>query len=458
MKRIIYILLTLTFLASLSSCKKYLDVQPKEAVSDENVIFDKVSAETALNGTYRALGHSGYYGENYVTLGYFPSGDVVNGTTGGPANLILINFRADDAAFNSAWTSIYTVINRANHVIEKLPAVSDPALTKAIKNQYLGEALFLRALAYFDLARAFGGVQLQLKPTTTIDALPKIKRSTLEETYAQVLNDLAAADTLLPNPAANAVKVRATRKAVWALRARLHLYKKEWAQAEQYASLVIADSTNYPLKAPFNSWIINNVTATAESIFEVAFSAQNPSALRAQMQHPNRGGTYRYFPSNAIVAKFKDPNIGGGRRALIDSVKQGAVVQWFGNLYYRNPATDPSYVLRIAEQYLIRAEARAQLENVTEGLKDLNKIRKRAALPAATSSSKDELLLAIEEERRYEFFWEAHRWFDLARTGRAKAVLEPNNTGVNVADHEYIFPIPITQIQLDPDLTQNPGY
>ncbi|RYE13908.1 MAG: RagB/SusD family nutrient uptake outer membrane protein, partial [Sphingobacteriales bacterium] len=143
-------------------------------------------------------------------------------------------------------------------------------------------------------------------------------------------------------------------------------------------------------------------------------------------------------------------------------VTQAGTTLWFGNLYYRKNSTDPAYILRIAEQYLIRAEARAHLGKYTgtDGAQaDLNKVRDRAELAPSTAATEEDLLLAIESERRYEFAWEAHRWFDLARTGRAKTVLEAIDPNIKVESYELLFPIPITQIQLDPkNLDQNPGY
>lgn len=449
--------LMIVFLAVINfGCKKFLEVKPVEAVSDEVVIFDRISLETALRGAYRQAGNSGYYGENFVTMGYFPSGDIVNGTTGGGANLVIVNYRADDPIFNNAWRAIYNLLNRVNHVIEKTPGLSDPALTQALKNQYLGEAHFLRALAYFDLARSFGGVPLVLSPTKSLSELSgQGRRASLQETYNQVLIDLNKAEELLP--AASTLKVRATIHSVNALKARFYLYNENWANAEEFATKIINNS-QFPLSKPFNYWFANNVTASNESIFEIAFSAQNPSAIRAQMQHPNRGGTYRYFPSAAIVNILKDPNKGGTRRTLVDSVRQGNVTQWFGNLYYRQPATDPAYVLRLAEQYLIRAEARARQNNLSGALEDLNKVRDRANVPALSLDDQESIVDAVLEERRIEFLWEAHRWFDLARTRKAKTVLESLNTGVVVSDHEYVFPIPQEQVLLDPSLTQNPNY
>lgn len=459
MKKIKYIMYVIIAL-SLSSCEKFLTVDPVNAVSDLTPIYDKGSSETALRGVYRQLGAAGYYGETYVILGYFPSGDITNLTTGGGANLVNVNYRTDEVLFNTAWTAIYDVINRANHVIAKVPAVQDPLLTQVLKDKYVGEAKFIRALAYFDLARAWGGVQLFLEPTTSIEDRPQIKRSSLDDTYNQVLNDLIDAENLLPD---EVNRIRATKRTVWALRARLHLYRGQWEQAEEYATKLIEKTADYTLLRPYSAWFANNVVGTRESIFELEFSALNPSAIRSQMQHPTNGGTYRYAPNDRFVQLLNDPNIGGGRSALIKSVTQSGTTIWFGNLYYRLPATDPAYIFRIAEMYLIRAEARAQRDNlsVLDGaLADLNEVRDRAGLLPSAAVIKPDVLLAIEEERRYEFAFEAHRWFDLARTGRAKAVLEALDPNTVVSDHEYVFPIPVAQLQLDPNLEkdQNKGY
>lgn len=458
MKILKHTLLIFIATAVLSSCKKHLDPSPVNFVSDADPIFDATSSQTALRAVYRQLGSSGYYGENYVTLGYFPTGDVKNLTTGGAANLVNVNFRADDANFNAAWVAIYLTINRANNVITRVPAVQDPTFTDAAKNQIIGEAKFIRALAYFDIARAWGGAQIILTPTTSIDNIPKVKRSTQAQTYDQVEKDLNEAEAVLPD-AVN--RIRATKRTVWALKARLYLYRQQWDKAEEYASKLIA-SSDYELIKPFSAWFTNDVVTTRESIFELQFSAINPSTIRQQMQHPTNGGTYRYAPTDKFVQLLNDPAVSGGRNALIGKVVQSGTTLWFGNLYYRKNSTDPAYIFRIAEMYLIRAEARAQLNNlsaVNGALADLNKVRDRAGILPSTAVTQSEILLAIENERRVEFAWEAHRWFDLARTGRAKVVLEAIDPNIKVDAHEYLFPIPVTQIQLDREnLDQNPVY
>ncbi|MNS87889.1 SusD family protein [compost metagenome] len=140
----------------------------------------------------------------------------------------------------------------------------------------------------------------------------------------------------------------------------------------------------------------------------------------------------------------------GARSVLIAKDNQN---RWYGDLYYRSSGADPTYVIRIAELYLIRAEAYAQLNEYNLALADLNKVRKRALLPDNLfTTNKSDLLLWIENERRLEFAFEAHRWFDLVRTGRAQQVL-----GIGES-FRLLLPIPYSQILADPALKQNPGY
>jgi hypothetical protein len=431
----------------LVSCKKFLDVQPVDSVSDGQTIVDKTSAETATRGMYRALSADGYYGVTFQSIGYL-SGDNVQwtGSQSIVQQFISHNVRADNANIASAWSAIYATINRANHIIAKVPNVSDPLLTDALRNQLTGEAYFVRALAYFDLVRTWGGVQLALTPTTSATDKNGIKRSSVADTYAQVLSDLTAAEPLLPE---TTNRYRATKKTVWALRARYHLYQGEWALAESYATKLIGDASNYNLVKPYSAFFANNVVATPESIFELSYSATYTNGHRNQWQPPANSGTRQWAPSDAFLTLVNDATIGGNRNALVAKTSQGL---WYGNMYYRSPATDPAYVLRIAEQYLIRAEARAQQNKLMDALADLNAVRSRAGLTGSTVATQADILLAIENERRIEFAFEPHRWFDLVRTNRAAAVL-------GVTDkNKYILPIPATEVLIDGSLDQNFSY
>jgi starch-binding outer membrane protein, SusD/RagB family len=434
------------FTFSAASCKKILDVVPKDQVLDESTITDQASAETALRGAYRSLADNNYYGRTFQFAIYLQGGDLGWGDSR-TVNLQFIqnDVRADNEEVQNVWSAIYKTINRANHVIAKVPGVNDPVLKQEYRNQLLGEAHFIRALAYFDLARTWGGVQLKLTPTDDISNLPDVKRSSLDETYAQIIKDLETAEKYLPD---NVNRVRATQKTVRALRARLHLYRQEWTLAENYASKVIGDP-GFRLIKPYSSFFANNVVNTQESILETAYSASNTNSHRSAWQPTENGGIRSWFPDDEFVKLVNDSTIGGNRKTLIAKAKNG---QWYGNLYYRRPATDPAYILRIAEQYLIRAEARANLGNTSGALQDLNSVRDRAGLPPSTAITQEEILLAIENERRFEFAFEPHRWYDLVRTGRAQSVLgiKDKNKG--------LLPIPVKELLVDKNLNQNPGY
>jgi len=426
-------------LSGLVSCKKFLNVQPVSAVSDELTITDKASAENAVRGSYRSLSASGYYGATFQ-FDALMSGNALTYTqsSAGQLQFLYHTLTADNNDLETVWAAIYKVINQANQVIAKLPAVTDPALTTAYRNQLLGEGYFVRALAYFDLARSFGGVQLFLLPTLKVSDKYGKARSTQAETYAQVLSDLNAAEPLLP---ATTVRDRATQKTVWALRARLNLYLQQWAAAASDAGKIIADSGNYKLVTPYNGFFTK--TNTTESVLELSYSISYPNPMFANWKS---GGNY--VPNDSIKNLLTDAAVGGGRSALLNV--SGTKV--LGVLYPQSNGTDPAYLIRIAELWLIRAEARAQTNDLSGAISDLNAVRTRAGLAGTTAVSQAEILTAIEAERRVEFALEPHRWFDLVRTGRAGTVLNISD------DKRYLFPIPAPERAADPSLGQNPGY
>ena len=450
MKYSIRFLYPFLLLASLNSCKKFLEVQPQDSIADDLTIVDKASAQTALRGVYRALSADNYYGSSFPSVGYLQGDNIQwTGSQSIVQQFIDHKVKADNATVAGIWSAIYATINRANYVIDRVPPLVDATLSDADRAQLTGEAYFIRGLAYFDLARTWGGVQLVLTPTLSATDKTNIRRSSLQETYAQVLADLTKAASLLTLPTAQN-PVRANRESAWGLLSRFYLYNGNWAEAENYAGKVISNTTNYQLLKPYNSFFQpSSAVATKESVFEIAYSATYPNAHRNQWQPPANGGTRQIAPNDALVNLLSDPATGGTRNALIAKTSAGL---WYGNLYYRSPASDPAYVLRIAELYLIRAEARAQQGKLAEGLADLISVRDRAGLVASAASSKEALLLAIENERRLEFALEPHRWFDLVRTGRAAAVL-----GVTDAN-KYVLPVPAVELLADKALTQNPGY
>lgn len=433
-----------TVVMALSGCEEFLTELPTNAIGSGQAIVDASTARAAIIGAYDGV--QGYYASSYPTLGTMPADLVVfNGTLSQYLQLDQNAIPSDNVTTVSAYRTIYSTINAVNSVIAQVPSVNDPLLGEAEKNRILGEAYFIRALGYFDLVRGWGGVQIQLNPTTDLNALKGIRRSTVDQTYDQVLSDLVLAESLLPDD--NTTRNRAQKSTVWALRSRLHLYRKQWQEAEGYATRVI-DNPKYSLVEDYPEFF-KEPFLTSESVFELSFSVNDRNSFWNLWYPGSLGGQYTLKPSELITDRLNNPDIGGTRKALIAGSGTGV----YGVLYNSSTtSTDPSYVIRIAELYLIRAEVRAHTGDLEGALADLNTIRGRAGVPAFHSASADEILLAIEDERAVEFAFEAHRWFDLVRTERAGEVL-----GVTNRDF-WLFPIPFSDILSDDDVDQNPGY
>lgn len=441
----IYTLLAIgAFVVGISSCEKHLTELPTNALASSVAIVDAGTARAAITGAYDGL--QSYYASSYPTLGTMPADLVIfNGTLSQYLQLDQNAIPTDNVTTVAAYRTIYSTINTANSVIAKVPEVDDPLLSDAEKNTILGEAYFIRALAYFDLGRGWGGVQLQLQPTEDLTALSGIRRSSLDQTYDHVLADLTEAERLLPED--NNTRNRAQKSTARALRARLHLYRRQWADAENYASQVIAN-TKYQLVSPYSQFF-EEPFLTSESVFELTFSVNDRNSYWNLWYPSTFGGQYTLKPADLVVSWLNDPEIGGTRNTLIAGSGTGV----YGVLYNTTASSvDPAYVIRIAELYLIRAEARAQLGNLSGALADLNTIRARAEVPDFSSADQSEILLAIERERAVEFPFEAHRWFDLTRTERAGEVLGLANRNF------WLFPIPFSDVLSDPDVEQNPGY
>jgi hypothetical protein len=433
------------------SCDDLLRPEPTTGISDSRSIYDEKSAGAALNGAYNSLRASGYYGLdfNFITYLFADNVKFVGIQTYykifvRPNGYGKTSLQSDNSALAGVWSAIYRTINNANHLIEKVPLVDDPNFTQEERDDILGQAYFIRALSYFDLLRFWGGVQLVLKPTTSPTDVEGIKRSSVDETYAQALADLAEAESRLTSKPS---RIFADLGAVQALAARIALYREEWEKAESYAGHLIAND-KYALVKPYS--VFYTTKASTESIFELEFTVSETNSSSNWWRPSELGGRYEASLNDVIVGLLRDPETGGNRGELVlESERRKEIYNGF---YWRGQRDDPEYVFRIAEQYLIRAEARAHRGNLAGSLDDLNAVRERAGVPPLDISrydTPDKALQAIEDERRIEFAVENHRFFDLRRTGRLGAVLGE--------DEGYLFPIPLNQLDRDPALDPNPS-
>jgi hypothetical protein len=260
-------------------------------------------------------------------------------------------------------------------------------------------------------------------------------------------------------------RVRATRPAAGALLSRVYLYTKNWSEAEKTATSVI-DNGNYSIDIGLDQvFSVNN----SEAILQWRLNT-NVSPFNANKEGitfiPYRSNSQPfYYLTEELLNSFESND----QRKL----EWVGSTNYLGTIYYypykykigyfqRVPGSTPTEyynVLRLAEQFLIRAEARAENNtDLTGAIDDLNRIRGRAGLDALSQSlDQEQILAAVAQERRIEFFAEwGHRWLDLKRTGQADAVLKPIKSLWQ--SYQQLYPIPMSEMRLDPNLVQNPGY
>jgi hypothetical protein len=446
MKKIIFSLFALTF--TIMSCNKVLDVKPTDSVAAEDAIKNKAGVEHALIGSYNALQATGLYYLNAMIVGDVAADNLTHtGTMMEYGQIERKPIPAENSIVEGMWSGAYNGINCVNNILVKLPGIKD--LTQAESDQYEGEALFIRALLHYYLATYFGGVPIQTMPTLDLSKID-IARNTLTEVYSQVITDLTTAKAKL---ATTKVKGRANTYTASALLAKVYLSKFQQLGDQPSSGLAITEANRviteggYTLATDYGS-MFNPATNSSESIFEVVFDAQNFTRLAQYFYSRDLSGRYEIAPENELIQSYESAD-----NRLAASVAYDAKPQPYGYKYKDvSGGTDHVYVFRLAEMYLIRAEALAYSNGeITSIQADINTIRNRAGLINTTAATIPDLKLAVENECRHEFAFEGHRWPDLVRTHRAVTLL-----GI---DEKYtLFPIPLSEKQTNNLMVQNPGY
>ena len=444
MKKISYIVLVIAF--ATMSCTKMLDVQPTASISADEAIKDKTGVDKAITGAYYSLHDVGNYGRNQVIVEDLAADNLAwTGTTRDYQQIAENLIAADNAIIDGIWTSNYDCINRVNNVLVRIDGID---MTADERNLYTGDGLFLRALSHFNLLCYFGGIPIKTQPTLDLSSINQARNS-VAEVYSQIVSDLLQAENLLP----------ATRPLGWAspysakaLLARVYLAQFQYTGDFTIAALAkakaddVINSGKYTLAPTYIDLFNGNTT---ESIFEVVFDAQNYNRLAQYFFPVSLTGRYEVSPTAEFVQSLRATDTVRFEASIAFDEKSLAY-----GIKYKDytSGTDRVYVLRLAEMYMIRAEAMAFTNGNVEDIRnDINILRARAGLPATTATTIPELKLAIENERRHEFAFESQRWSDLVRTKRATAVL-------GIDEKFTLFPIPLSELQTNTLMTQNPGY
>ena len=469
------ICLLIVLIATMSSCTDFLDREPISDLAEENFFQTGADAESALIAAYDAL-QSEYY-----IFDRFTNGDVIsdNCYAGGdnPNNFQLDEFTVTPVNVNVErdWAYLYEAISRANAILDNVSDIESADLTAARQTEILAEASFLKAYHYFQLVNLWGEVPLVLKKVNSTNPevvfQPKVSEQVI---YDAIINDLSfAADNL---PLAHVQqKQRATRGAANTLLAKAYAHRPDpnWEKVREHAQAVISSGT-YQLLPNFDDlWQPDNEN-TVESILEVQFiGGTNEANWGPQLWLPSSltNDSWRKFntPSNDLLAAFDGEN---------DLVRKNASILFENNLAWQDPdypsgnipfpfkqrlangwSSPNNYLLlRLADVILLLAEAENELGNTAAAATALNQIRMRVNLPNTTAANQSDLRLAIQKERRLELAFEGHRWFDLKRTGTAVATMNALGRNYSVEDFKLSWPIPQSELDRNPNLTQNLGY
>ncbi len=443
----------------LAGCTSFLQLdQPQDQLIRETVFASNSTAQTALNGLYAdlmTLNNTLVNGGLSAFCGM--TADELVGRVKTAARLAFENNQLTAQTTDneySLWREGYVRIYQANALIEGCR--DNDRLDPELRARIMGEALFIRALLHFYLVNLYGDVPLIT--TTDSEANALSPRAPAGQVYQRVLEDLSIAEGLLAGTPYTTHRSRPGVVAVTAMQARVNLYLGNWQAAAAYATAVIdrPDCALEPLDAVFRYqsreviWQLYPVhqtfkaTAEAQS-FLPAMSASSLPTLLVSEQLQNR-----FEPGDSRASTW------------ISEKTYLGVTYPFPHKYRIRTGGDVreeyNVLFRLAEQFLIRAEARAHIGDLDGALQDLNAIRERAGLLPVWAADRSAFFPLLTQERAVEFFAECgHRWFDLKRWGLADAVLEPLK-GDNWQPSDIWFPIPQSELEVNPFLIQNGGY
>jgi len=454
------------------SCTKFVQISPPpNQLVTSQVFADSSDASAALAGIYTKI-------YSPTSLLNFGNGGISIYTglaadelypNGGNTNFISEYQLYQDAVvannngiIGTFWINAYQYIYQANACIEGIPPST--GISQPLKNQLVGEAKLFRAFFYFNMINLYGPVPLVT--STDYHVNESMPRTSVDQVYQQIINDLIDAQSLLTEnyPVAGS-KGRPNKYAAMALLARVYLYRQQWANAEVMASQVI-NSGKYGLVTDLNKVFL---AGSNEAIWQIVPVPAGAETTEGQLLVTQAGVQPNYTVTSYLLKAFEPNDL--RKTNWLDSNVLGATAYYFPYKYklQRDGNTSPKenyMIFRLGELYLVRAEARAQqgAAHFADAIADLTMIRNRSGLLPVNPGNQQDLLDTIYHERQVELFCEwGHRWFDIKRTGIVNTIMGiPGNIcalkGGTWDANWQLWPIPFNELQLNPFLTQNEGY
>lgn len=440
----------------ISSCKKFVEINPpKDQLTTVEVFSDSTNANGAILGIYVDMMKAFSLGFCSGGMTLYPglSSDELNQTS---SNINVFEFYNNTISTNnslnrSLWTSAYKFIYSANACIEGIELSS--GISPQTKNSLIGEIKCIRAFLYFNLVNLYGPVPIITSTNYNNNRL--IARSSEDSVYAQIITDLKYAQANLSN--INFTTERANYYTATALLSKVYLYRNNYLSAQTEASKII-NSGVYSLMPDLNTVFLST---SSETIWELLPVYPGMETWEGYYFVPSFSTTKpRYVITNELLNSFENGDLRKTKwiNASVISGQQFPYPYKYKDGNNSSSISNENYIVfRLSEQYLIRAEAEANLDNLSSATSDINVIRNRAGLPNTDVSDKESVLSAIGKERRVELFCEwGNRWFDLKRTGQANNVLSLIKS--NWKPFAALYPIPLPELNANPNLSQNEGY
>lgn len=455
--RILWITPLWILLFVISSCESFTEIGiPQTELIGSTIFEDAATADAALADIYARMREGGVASGTSVS-GTSLMANYTDDMDFYGSNALLEQFNkhtmlTTNTTLLGLWNTSYAQIYAINALLEGVSA--SESIAQADKDRLIGEALFLRGFVYFYLTNLFGDLPYMTGTDYRVNAI--ISKTSSNQVCQNILADLLEAEGLLPEDYPTSERIRVNKAVCEALLARVYLYMENYGLALEYANL-----------------LINNPMYTVEPNPEAAFLKDSPSIIWSF--HPGAEGlntkdaSAYNFSSGPPTKPALSLNLynafepGDLRKTFWIKIITNSNGSWYRPYKYKqvastSPSQEYTILLRIEEQYLIRAEAKAMTGDIAGAREDLNVIRTRAGLQDTAAQAQPELLAAILQERRMEFFTElSHRWFDLKRTGSAASVLAPLKP--QWQDRDLLLPIPENELLLNENLLpQNSGY
>ncbi len=467
------IITTAALLLGFTSCKKLIDIPPPiSTVTTQQVFASQMDASAAISGIYSDFisGNTSFAKYSTTVFCGLSADELIMSPVGNQGYLEFSRnnlFDGNVVILNNFWTSLYANIYRSNAILEGLE--SSVAINDSIKSEMVGEVRFIRAFCNFYLVNLFGGVPLVTSANWRKTNL--LSRATVDEVYQLIITDLKEAKSRLASgySVGKGERIVPNKTAATALLSRVYLFHGDWANAEAEASsvintpgIILEDISNiFSASSKESIWQLKQNNALSPSY------NGTPEGVFIRPRTLNASYLPQVWVSESLLNKIESGDL--RKEKWIDSTRYSVdkKTYYFPGKYTQGPidvTPNGAYkqyymVLRLAEQFLIRAEAFMKQNRLKDAIADINRIRQRAGLdPLDVSASIQEVTEVLIREKQIEFLAEwGHRWLDLKRWGLADRVLAPIK-GDGWQPTDQLWPIPATELGRNPNLNQNEGY